>query len=379
MCPENSERLGNRSLSSPSLANTSLVPKDNADADRCATSVAPEFASASIQETSQAQTAQDPTAGGVSFIRDFYSNRGFSKESTDIFCASWRKSTTDQYQVYFRKWSNFCGRQKIDPLSPSEIDIVNFLTELFNNGECYSAINTARSALSVIISNDSGLTIGKFPSVKRFMKGVFELRPPLPRYNYIWDVNIVFSYLMNFYPYEGICLSILTFKLVMLLALTTAQRAQTLHVLNIEHFIFCEDSVLIPNNSLIKQSTVRNRKFSIHLKAYKADPSICVFEALKVYIERTKNLRQDTKQLFISFHKPHHAVSKQTISRWIKKVLNEAGIDVSCFGAHSTRSAASSKFKFNNVPIDDILKTAGWANNRTFQKYYDKSIMMDTN
>ena len=80
-------------------------------------------------------------------------------------------------------------------MSPSESQVLMFLTELFDAGEGYSAINTARSALSSFITSEAGITIGNFPSVKRFMKGVFALRPSLPRYEFIWDVNIVLDYL----------------------------------------------------------------------------------------------------------------------------------------------------------------------------------------
>ena len=75
---------------------------------------------------------------------------------------------------------------------------------MYSQGESYSAINTARSALSAILCNEYGLTIGKFPAIKRFLKGVFELRPPKPKYSYIWDVNIVLSYLRNFHPDKDI-------------------------------------------------------------------------------------------------------------------------------------------------------------------------------
>ena len=66
------------------------------------------------------------------------------------------------------------------------------------------------------------------------MKGVIELKPPLPRYNYIWDANIVIEFLKTFYPNSSLLLSILTYKLVMLLALSSSQRAQTLRMINVK-------------------------------------------------------------------------------------------------------------------------------------------------
>ena len=253
-----------------------------------------------------------------------------------------------------------------------EVLVINFLTILYNNNASYCSINTARSALSCFLFNSNGVSIGNYPSVKRLLKGVFESRPPVPRYGSIWDANIVLVYLSNFYPNEDISLSELTYKLVMLLALVTAQRAQTLHFIS----IFESENVLLRITQLLKQSNSRNYKFSWKLVPYEVNPRICVVRALKEYIRRTSSLRGNEQQLFISFVKPHTAVSRSTISRWIKTVMFEAGIDVDVFKVHSTRAASCSRLKRDGVPIENILRTAGWANNSTFEKFYDKCIMM---
>ena len=51
-----------------------------------------------------------------------------------------------------------------------------------------------------------------------------------------------------------------------------------------------------------------------------------------------------------------------------------AGIDVTIFGPHSVRAAATSKASEKSVPISEILKTAGWSNVGTFKKFYNKPI-----
>lgn len=253
--------------------------------------------------------------------------------------------------------------------------MINFLTMLFDEGKSFSAINTARSALSAFMwDNNSGQTIGNLCSVKRLLKGMYELRPPKPRYSCIWDANIVLSYLSNFYPNEDIPLSLLSYKLVMLIALASAQRAQTIHKIYVDRIDFSDDLVIIPICNLIKQSKPGRKMISLRLKPYE-NPSICVLKVLKEYINRTRLLRQEEKQLFISFVPPHKAVSKNTISRWLKKVLEEAGIEIDIFKAHSTRAASCSRAKRDNVNIDEILETAGWTNQRTFERFYDKVIM----
>ena len=72
---------------------------------------------------------------------------------------------------------------------------INFLAELFEKGLGYSALNTARSALSSIITFASNISFGTHPLVCRFLKGVFESLPFLPRHNIIWDVRLVLDYL----------------------------------------------------------------------------------------------------------------------------------------------------------------------------------------
>jgi len=250
------------------------------------------------------------------------------------------------------------------------------LTSLFSDGAGYSAVNTARSALSTFLRNDQGHTIGKSLHVKRFMKGVFKLRPPLPRYSHIWNANVVLDFLRFFdHNDENIPLSYLTYKLVMLLALSTAQRAQTLHELLISDMIIGEKLVIIPMSSLLKHTTQSSRRYTIELRAYDVDPDICVVDVLKTYLNKTEKFRNGINKLFISFHKPHKAVSRETISRWLNSVLREAGIDVNIFKAHSTRAASCAKYKMDKVPVDEIMKKAGWKSNMVYKKFYDKCLM----
>ena len=96
--------------------------------------------------------------------------------------------------------------------------------------------------------------------------------------------------------------------------------------------------------------------------------------ALHEYLNRTKDLRKQVDNLLISYARPHFAVTKNTISRWIKSMLETAGIDVSIYKSHSTRAAASTAKKENLFSVEDILRTVWWSNVQTFAKFYDKPI-----
>lgn len=257
----------------------------------------------------------------------------------------------------------------------TEITVIEFLYELFSHDHSYSSLNTARSALSTILWNDNGLTIGKYPSIKRFLKGVFETRPPLPRYNATWDVNIVLCYLKNFFPLENVTLAQLTHKLVTLLALVTAQRAQTLSLFNTKYLVVDHEKCLFYIRENLKNSSSRVPVPIIPINRFD-DQSLCPIFHLEEYLKRTQEIRK-SERLFVSLNKPHDPVSVDTISRWIKKTLYESGIDTDIFKGHSSRSAAVSAANLNGTDIHTILKTAGWSNSKMFAKFYNKPVQFD--
>ena len=89
-------------------------------------------------------------------------------------------------------------------MSPHLRDIVEFLLLWYKAGLGYSCLNTARSALSSVLTPQGNVSIGNHPLIHRFMKGVFENRPSLPSYTHYWDVNIVLKFLQSLPQTAGI-------------------------------------------------------------------------------------------------------------------------------------------------------------------------------
>ena len=77
---------------------------------------------------------------------------------------------------------------------------------------------------------------------------------------------------------------------------------------------------VIPIRTLLKQSRSGNYKLSLNLQKYH-NQSLCVVRLLNLYLQRTSLIRGDHNQLFISYYKPFRPVCKDTISRWIKRVM----------------------------------------------------------
>ena len=285
------------------------------------------------------------------------SNSTYRKEQFRILMKSWRGSTSKQYNVYVNKWFQYSNEVKCNPWMPSISHILDFLAKLMSDGSGYSAINTARSALSGFITIDN-LPAGQHPLVKRLLKGVFNIRPALPKYCTTWNVNIVLEYLGKL-DNDTLNLQTMTLKLTMLLALVSGQRCQSLASLDLNDMYSSDDRIVFRFNSLLKQTRPSFQVAPLVISKFQDNPSLCVYSLLKMYLEQTTTLRTNTTRLLIMVRKPHCAVCSQTIARWLKTVLTKAGIDTKVFSAHSTRSAATSAAKSVGLSISNIMNAAG--------------------
>ncbi len=282
--------------------------------------------------------------------------------------ASRGDSTQLQYRTYLNRWFEYCNNVSVDPYTASVNTALNFLSNLYTNGLSYSAINTARSALSSVLDVTDGATpFGQLPLVKRFMKGVFQLRPALPRYNSIWDVKTVFDYFRSQPPIADLTLKELSSRLAFLLSLCSGQRCQTIRSLRIDCMQVTDNSYTFHINTKQKQTRPGFHLRPIIFKRYPAEPALCAYEHIKIYLI----LRNAHSELLISYVRPYSPVSTDTISRWCRSVLKNSGIDTTQFTAHSTRAASCSFLVDHQTSLNDVLKSAGWTSEQTFQRYYN--------
>ena len=170
---------------------------------------------------------------------------------------------------------------------------------------------------------------------------------PTPRYTDIWSVDTVLTYLRKMLPVRKLSLKDLTMTLVMLIALTNVARVQIIHMLSVNSFKKSSSEFAFKVENLLKQSWSSFGCSVFKLKAYPPDRRVCVYTVLKEYLVRTKDIRKDSgsSKLLLSYVRPYKAVTRNTISRWIKLVMTRAGIDTEKYGPHSVRGASTSKAK----------------------------------
>ena len=363
------------------MANTSVVPPVATYTGE--TTSHPPTSSGSVTVTTQTRT-ETPSphkaeTDYLSCIRERLQVKGFSADTIDIILGSWRKGTQTQYQSVAKRWFEFCNKRNCDVISPPLPLAMSFLSELFQSGLSYSYINTARSTLSSLLIYEGNLPFGQLPIVKRFIKGVFEARPALPRYSSTWDVNVAFTYIRKQDPVDLLSLKDLSHRLAFLLCLLSGQRCQTINKLSLQHMSMTDSKVMFIIFEKLKHTRAGVHQKPLEFLAYPINQKLCILTHLKVYLEKTKMLRIDEKQLLISYIKPHKAVSCETISKWVKKFMAAAGIDTSIYKSHTTRSASTSSLAGKQSDIQDIMNAAGWTKEETFQKFYKRDIFSPFN
>lgn len=308
-------------------------------------------------------------------MRQAFIKQGAPTEALDILLDSLSHNTFKQYQSALKDWFKYCKERDLDCYNVSVNTILKFLTMIVNKGSKYGTLNCYRSALALVLGNKLEDNL-----ISRFLKGVFKRSPALPKYDFTWDPSVVLRKLENLYPNDTISLEALSKKLVMLLALVTAHRAQTLSLIKLSNIEIYESRILIRIPDIIKTSNVNRSQPILVLPYFTEKPAICPAKTLNDYMRRTEILRtNESEVLFISYRKPHSRVTSQTLSRWIKRTLEESGVDTQRFSAHSTRHAATSAARRRGVNLQLIRSTAGWTgSSRVFATFYNRPLVEST-
>ena len=167
--------------------------------------------------------------------------------------------------------------------SSSINEVIEFLIQKFEKDEySYASLNTYRSALSLILDID----ITNNSDIKRFFKAIVNRRPK-PKYNFIWDPSDVLKFLSTWYPNEELTLERITKKLVTILALTSAQRVQTLSLIKIKNIVMKDSKAYIKIPDKIKTSGKNRFQPLIELSSLEEHPEIYVLKLLNCYLEKT--------------------------------------------------------------------------------------------
>ena len=249
------------------------------------------------------------------------------------------------------------------------------MAERFQRGTGYSTACSTRSALNSAVILTDGVELSQHPLMKRFMKGIFHLKPPLPKYTEVWDVGTLISYIRNLGHNCLLDRKTLTLKLTALLSILTAQRVSTITYLSYNHTKFSKsgDRVTFTPVRLSKHHRRGKAIKPITVTAYPADDRLCVVSTLRAYFALRGT---QPGQLLLTHKRPYHSPHRDTVAGWLKQVLRRAGINTAVFSAHSYRGAStSSAHRSASVSIQQVLRRGEWSSERTWRNHYDLPVV----
>ena len=148
---------------SSTVARSTLVLNDSGNAN-CDSSLPPsekELTIKSHEIVSPSRGKEIPSSSGISSIREQYENKGFSKSASEIMLHARRESTTSAYKTRWNKWVLWSNERQVDPFTAPVNQVVEFLSELYQEGLEYRTINVYRSAISAYHCMVNGSPIDK--------------------------------------------------------------------------------------------------------------------------------------------------------------------------------------------------------------------------
>ena len=228
-----------------------------------------------------------PLVSRVTCLSQRNSSMRISIQARDLLVSAWRNQTSNSYESAWCLWCSWCCQQQIDPFSASIHHVVNFLVRPFAAGKEYRTINVYRSAISMTLPKIDGVNAGQHPLVCQVMKGIVQKKSPLPRYPASWDVSKALIYIKSLGSNESMSLKQLSEKLLLLLALTSAERGSELAAHDLRFKKYYPDGVEFKLPELTKSVRVgKNLKVSFHA-SFPQDNLLCPCECLWAYEART--------------------------------------------------------------------------------------------
>lgn len=215
--------------------------------------------------------------------------------------------------------------------------------------------------------------------------------PPVRHPPQAWHLNIVLAQLLRhpFEPIHKVDIKFVSWKLAILLALTSARRVSDIHAFTIDKpFLqFTPSAVILRTNPTFipKVPSDFHLNQPIILKTFFPDPqtpgeqalhTLDIKRCIKFYLQRTSATRK-SRPLFVAYGRFRQGlpVSKATLARWISATIafchQRAGRPLpSTPRAHSTRAMSSSTALFAGVPLYQICRAATWSSLHTFTRHY---------
>ena len=305
--------------------------------------------------------------------------------------AALKPSTRKAYKAKWKAFRQFTSTRGISPNTCPINLIFDFLIQLADKGLSFSSIKVYLAAISAHHNTIEGYSVFSHPLAKRFLRGLHNLNPPITLPCPSWSLSVVLHSLSSkpFEPMATTDLRLLTWKVIFLVAITSARRASELAALRVDepYLTFHKDKVVLRPDVRFLPKVVSNFHVNqdIILPTFFPSPTsplettlhkLDVRRALAFYKDRTSAIRK-SQQLFVCYGQQRQGmpVSTQRLSNWLVQCITlayqVAKLDPpATVKGHSTRAVATSSAFQRGVAIPTICKAATWSQPSTFARHY---------
>ena len=344
------------------------------------------------------QSASEPEPSRLLVVERSLRKKGFSQEVSSRIARPNRLSSLAVYQSKWAVFAAWCHSRQVDPLKASVPLISEFLTAKFNEGRASSTLDGYRTAIAKTIVHYTGVDLGQDRDLSALLHSFAlersRVRNPVPD----WDLSLVLNCLLKdpFEPLERAPLKLLTWKTVFLISLASGKRRGEIHALSYKAVAWSADELtvflkVVPSFvAKCQLASAPPLAFSIPALDHalgqdmEKDRLLCPIRALKIYLARTKEMREDKALLFVSF-KPGFKkdIRRPTISSWIKKLVRTC-YEISCavppgplsVRAHDVRALSASLAFAAKVPIEKVMEACSWSCHNTFTSFYLRDLAL---
>jgi integrase len=242
------------------------------------------------------------------------------------------------------------------------VDVLSFIQEAVDKHRARSTIRAVHAALLHFFTLFQKEAIVNSPIVTLHVQGAQRLAPVSEQVPFVWDPEIPLQYLKS-KPFPTLFRAAGKEALLLLL-LSTGIRVSDANRLA-KKMVKTGDVWAIPY--LEPRKTGPSPPQLVH--AY-ADARLCPVRALQRYLALANPVRKPN-QPFLFISSKGTRANVDTLRKWVTELLEAAGINAT---AGSCRSAATSAAISRNMDVDKILKSAGWAQESTFRRFYQRAI-----
>ena len=203
------------------MAVSSMVPNPSENVNRETTSFAAPSTSSSKRPGSDTfiNNKQNIKINGLDGFRQRLLATGISERASKLISSTRRQGSLSNYNSSWSKWTSWCGERKIDPFRCAIGKVLGYLGYLFGSDYEYRTIGFHRSAISAYHEYVYTKPVCQHPHVCALLKGVFNHRPPQPRYVFIWYIQTVLDFVKRQWSGCDLSDSVLTYRVVILMAL----------------------------------------------------------------------------------------------------------------------------------------------------------------